>query len=120
MKKKRPLRSVFLLAAEKQFFASVDLSSQINDDYVYKTSPFSCTNIKFAQRALNIHDREARGETEFYEKYFADWQPSCMDPSVLVHSFVWWPRLEGQSAMGDHDHESRIYALLFAAEMLRR
>ncbi len=92
-----PRRSVFLLAAEKQFMAKGGHTSSV--------SYSSCVNLFYASRELRSGYHEESG---LYLRYFK--------PEGLNHFEFWWPKDED----GNWDHESRILALLFTAEMLCR
>jgi hypothetical protein len=98
-RKSRPLRSVFLVAAEKQY------RSKIEDGCSWDHTAYSCDNINYAANEIGKpwHHNE---ETAMYRKYF----------EPREYHFAWWPELRN----GKWDHESRILALLLCAEMLRR
>jgi len=99
----RPLRSIFLLAAEMQA------------DHALGLSDFSCINISDAccQKLWNIPPeditKQIKIQDRFYRKFF-------YVPGEAHSEGMWWPHL----GRGEWDHESRILALLLAAEMLRR
>lgn len=110
--KTRPRRSVFLLAAELQHtkmtqslqpFNIFDI--QWNEGYLAYVSSYSCDNL--AEAARRIRGERDCPEHRLYQRYFM--------PNVRRESMAWWPLKKGK-----WDHESRILALLFAAEMLRR
>lgn len=96
--RKESRRSVFLLAAEKQV-AYMDGSREA-------CFPFSCYNLGLAINEANA-DRQCRPELKFYAELY---EKDSDGP------LYWWKSLPN----GDFDHESRIFALLFAAEILRR
>lgn len=102
----RPLRSVFLLAAELQFRA-------MSEPYFEYTDPsaYSCDNI--ATASIGKHGirfwQKHTPETNFYQRYF---KPN----HITWQNAEWWKCLRN----GKWDHESRILALLLAAELLRR
>lgn len=119
MKKRKPLRSVFLIAAEKQHQAMVALQNYPHLIYYEDTSKYACDNINFALPGISM-----REEREMFKKYF---QPKNM----MLGQLAWWPLLNSpkwdfhdedysQKQLEFWDHESRILALLLCAEMLRR
>ena len=94
--RKNPLRSVFLLAAEKQLLRPL------------QSSMFACNNLSYAYRELILHNSgwsfEPTAEHKMFRKYF-------LTEGRSGPGGAWW---------GDSDQEARILALLLCAEMLRR
>ena len=68
-------------------------------------SRYSCDNIHVASGRGYLNDVDT--EIDFYAK--------MLGPEGAEDMFAWWPELPG----GKWDHESRILALLLAAEMIR-
>lgn len=112
--KPRPKRSIFLEAAYRQFLRGDDLTSSGNrytclpGDVSYKK--YSCENIASVKNEMtgemvNYWDK-TDVDLNFYRKMF---YPDAETYSAVVD--IWWDA---------KDNESRIYALLLAAEMLRR
>ncbi len=94
----KPSASVFALAAQFQFESGEPFAIQ------HGASKYSCDNVNKGAETLG---RKWGGrDLEFYQKMF--------EPEE--YSFAWWPLLDN----GEWDHESRILALLLAAEMLRK
>ncbi len=107
MKNKRvyPHRSIFLLAAEKQLNAQKREFLSNRPSLLNAESVFSCINILHA--ADELGRRDSLGTVKFYRRYFK--------PKEFPDA-SWWPLDENNN----WDYDSRIFALLLAAEMLRR
>lgn len=98
-KRTKPLRSVFLDAAQRQFDSYRRYRGNSNSEY-------SCHNITYARLSLSLK-RYSVSELMMYQKYF--------EPKGKEYQ-GWWPLLKN----GKWDNESRILALLLCAEILRR
>lgn len=99
----KPKRSVFLIAAERQFAAKEKAA------FYEGITKYSCDNISFDPVRRNYGYN--RIEMKMYAKFF---EPEEYEDGIS--DYAWWPKLKN----GAWDHESRILALLLCAEMLRR
>lgn len=108
--KTRARRSVFLLAAEKQFYA-MRLAPQTAE----ACSDYACDNIGYAVGKIDMGKEEYVKESPEKDFFREKFKPE-LRPDILNGFFAWWPLLPD----GGWDHESRILALLLCAEMLRR
>ena len=102
-KPKKPRRSLFLLAAKRMHETSLETDR-------WRTITLGggyCCNM-FYHGAL---PEFSTGEIRAARTYFID----KFSPPKNFSQRVWWGCLPG----GGHDYESRIYALLLCAEMLR-
>lgn len=102
----RPLRSVFLLAAELQHGED---TIWINNTSCY-SSTYACNNVKISHRYIRGYDVENSVDIKYFQnsvdiKYFQKYFKPVNSGSV------WWQ---------DNENEARILALLLCAEMLRR
>lgn len=103
-----PLRSIFLVAAERQF-------ENMEGEYAFEVSGFACDNICSAAIAhgdFPFSNDYPPEHNFFYQLYHKD----ALEAADGILDLAWWPCLDG----GGWDHESRILALLLCAEMLKR
>lgn len=113
----KPLRSIFLLAAELQHHSmtvekperNAGLGKNFGKDYSY----YACDNIATAAAQVTNYPAPFRNftkEQKYFEKYF---KPKDFE----YNGMAWWSEVDEN---GQWDHESRILALLLCAETLRR
>lgn len=106
--KMRPLRSVFLRAAEYQHDR---MDAYINGTFS-PYSRFACDNINWASKQIRelALCEYCTTEVEYFRRRF------YMGPYGCSQLGAWWDLRND----GAWDYESRILALLLCAEMLRR
>lgn len=102
--------SVFLLAAELQHSLTVDkrIKHPKTGGFLY-CDLYSCVNLLVAAEALDIST--PKRSTYDYRNLYRD---LFYSPEEACTTSCWWPRRNGA-----WDYESRIFALLLAAEVVK-
>jgi hypothetical protein len=120
MKKKtqKPLRSIYLFAAELVHASMIETPQGKLDNYDCKFSCVALTRAYDAARETDRNDRKHINkntlEYKMFKRFFFGYKSGCGEYGT------WWDFKDLPNNGWCYDYESRILALLLCAEMMRR